>query len=945
MEKSLRYVKQNQYQKIEHDLVITRIGEFNIRLIESLTRGLIVKSDGLDAVIFDGLYASPGTGLSIDFSVPAVAVQKLPNGDVRYCIDSNSGNAFNVILDPSDPTFPRRDIIEAQFGIRDKNLDTAVDIADPVTKLISTVSRYRDKEIYMKFQKNTGIASGSPVPPSPTAATYGELLGTVTTDILDLSTNYILSIAIGDDTEFVDVDCRGATPSATTRVERIAAINGAGFGSIAANIGGAIKIICPTTTGEPSVVKIKQPNLYTADGYAVILGGTITNGYYYEYRGSNNWFKIAEMLITPGSTTISPTFIYSREEKDTDWLADANTIENAIQYDSHRTSVPMDHKNQSVEDYHLAPSALAAAGGIFAYGVKTQADFNNLFERVSANNYKVKDVIKHIVIDPGGGDGIADSNRLISAGSYKISGILTGGDLPANGPMIDLNNCIIFEGKPGTVIDWDCDNASILATNYAIKISNHETMIRNIKFVGDANCFAINSADPTTTAGTSVKTISNFIYVNVAKGESKRLYNGSIRDVVIQGIGFCYNVISGVSNEYSITDLNNVSVVNCNPQGNTSEKTVFNSCTGKNIYSILNGRTMILDFSFNIFNNCTKISNVKSFYDQYGNGGTGFHNLYYTIFKNSNFLSNIRIERSHRSLIQITASASNAIVLFDTCNKLSGIEIIDCIFSGIDYGEGSYINGFKDCNFIDHVEIIRFAHSLDSFKSPSNSIFNNCNDIDDVNIDTAFSNADVDCSTNPNNTISGFLNCDRLNNIYINDFCENVNVSGGSPAIFAASIFNTCRWVDSVYAENIFANNDDLCIGAYNCRHCDDVRLLFDECGDITGFLTGNQFTACYFSYTGAGGVGNTANFYGFDTCNNLTNCRSTGDNHTKGISSCYKDCNYMSSCYAAAYIAAATRHGYESCAYVSSSRAAAFGSPDWVTCSKVDNDSCNYTS
>ncbi len=67
----------------------------------------------------------------------------------------------------------------------------------------------------------------------------------------------------------------------------------------------------------------------------------------------------------------------------------------------------------------------------FSNIIRNQSTFNNLFEKISANNYKIKDNVKNVYV------------KYISGG-YDISGIFSGGDTYA---ILKTNNCshIIFE--------------------------------------------------------------------------------------------------------------------------------------------------------------------------------------------------------------------------------------------------------------------------------------------------------------------------------------------------------------------------------------------------------------------------------------------------------------------------------------------------------------------
>lgn len=367
--KSVRYIQQTERARIEHDLVLTRMGELALRGDNLLSRGLLYPPDGsTNAVFFEGLIGSPGAGLSVSLSIPAVVLQTISHNtraeEVKFVGDENGGTAFNIVLDTADPTNDRIDIIEGRVMTRSEFTDLNISVADPVTQVISAETRDRDFEVYLFLQKVAGTPAGSPTPPSTTAGTAGAITGTVdiNTAPIDLSSEYILSFAIEDDADFVEVDLRGASPVATTAAEILANINAVGFGTVATLSGNFLKITAAGTE-ENSVVKIKQPLDSTKDAFAEVLGGTESAGYYNEYRGSNAFFKVCEVLVPFGATNLSAANIRSREEKDAQWDADAATVVNGETLLSHRLASPLDHPDGSIFVNHLDSTVLNLLGG------------------------------------------------------------------------------------------------------------------------------------------------------------------------------------------------------------------------------------------------------------------------------------------------------------------------------------------------------------------------------------------------------------------------------------------------------------------------------------------------------------------------------------------------------------------------------------------------------
>lgn len=365
--RSLRYLFQNFRQRIESELVLTRMGELALRDLNLLTRGLIYNlGSSIDAVIIEGLETSLNAGFLIDIAIPAVVVQNVGDGvntsDVSVVTDENldnSGVDYQITITTPDGANDRIDIIQAQIKQRSAFTDLAVDLVDPITQVVTPTTLDRDKEVYLDVALVTGTPAGSPTPPSTTAAAAGTFVGTVTTDNLDLTTEYILYLAVGKDAEFIEIDMRGGTPAATTRTERINAINAAGFGTVATNDGGAIRITAPGV-GENSVIQVKSPLLSAKDAYTLVFGVTTSLGYLDTYLGTNAWFKISEIFVPAAAGSLVPANIRSREDKDADWDSDAATIENAYSFDGHRKSVPLDHADDSIFPNHLDPSVTAS---------------------------------------------------------------------------------------------------------------------------------------------------------------------------------------------------------------------------------------------------------------------------------------------------------------------------------------------------------------------------------------------------------------------------------------------------------------------------------------------------------------------------------------------------------------------------------------------------------
>ena len=155
--KAFRYLKMNSRQRIEHNLVLERMGELSIRDFRVLTRSLLygVATGPIAANVFEGFVPSVGAGLSANFSTPMVAVANSGNNDdVMLCVDG--GAIKNVIFTAADPTDPRVDIVVARQKIVDAFLDTAAYQADPTTFTVTAQSFYRDKDMQIELMAIAG---------------------------------------------------------------------------------------------------------------------------------------------------------------------------------------------------------------------------------------------------------------------------------------------------------------------------------------------------------------------------------------------------------------------------------------------------------------------------------------------------------------------------------------------------------------------------------------------------------------------------------------------------------------------------------------------------------------------------------------------------------------------------------------------------------------------
>lgn len=358
MSKNLRTLQQSRRQRIEHDKVLSRLGDLDIRNLGVNSRIQFSNDESLDALIIEGLEATHNSGMDVDLSMPASVVQHLTGGVFIPFHESEDGASVRTLtIADGDGSNPRLDIIQGRVAKRNALLDPAADFISQTTKNITPQSTYRDFEYYLETQVKAGTPAASPSAPSPDGAEAATFTGSVAlTGTLDLSVLNTLAIAVGDEeTEIVEVTVSGATPSATTPAEVLSALNAAGFGTIASLDGSDFLQIDSTVNGLRSKIEFRPPVDRDADALEVLTGLSIADPYYtYIYSGANGWFKIAEILVPTGATVLLPADIYSRTMKDTDWDSDAATIRNSTNFDGHRTATELDHPDESVTFNKLA---------------------------------------------------------------------------------------------------------------------------------------------------------------------------------------------------------------------------------------------------------------------------------------------------------------------------------------------------------------------------------------------------------------------------------------------------------------------------------------------------------------------------------------------------------------------------------------------------------------
>jgi len=312
--KQFKFLLHNEYQRITADNTLTRIGDLSRDNLNSLVKSVISEEN---ACIRNGNFQNP-SGWTFELKESSFYIQKKSAEEV-YVIAHK--DAETITVDAAEPVQDRYDLIQGRYSVVEEN-STSVDIIDPSTGIISQSSYNIDKTIKLDINVKKGTP-GAGVAPSLDVATAATTTGTVDlSSNVDLSTNYNLKIDIDKSGTPVEIDCRGATPSATTIAEIISAINAAGFGTIASNSGGYLKIDS-LTTGEDSYINFTPPT--ANDAITLIMGLTITPNYDYEYQGGIAYFKLGEVRLQGGSANLVAADLRDIDDRGS-WTADVNNI-------------------------------------------------------------------------------------------------------------------------------------------------------------------------------------------------------------------------------------------------------------------------------------------------------------------------------------------------------------------------------------------------------------------------------------------------------------------------------------------------------------------------------------------------------------------------------------------------------------------------------------------
>jgi hypothetical protein len=301
-------------QKIESDEVLKKIGDFAYRNLGIF--GKMSLYDEGKALILDGLRVTTGTTGGMTILLEQGTVFQRSDVDVLPALQTSD---IEITLDAASG-LSRIDIVEAQVADAEDRDDLG-QVATIVsgTVAINPEAFKRDIKYYVNARKKTNTTLS-------TSGTAGVLTGTVDCTTVDLSAQYLINIADGEDGSFQEIDCRGAIPDATTGAEIVNIINTI-VGRTMASIGsGGIILLTGNGTGHKSKFVIKPPATDpNKDALKIVFGLEDISNYKYTYQGLDPWFKLAEIDIGAATTVITSSMIRNVDQKST-WANEADDI-------------------------------------------------------------------------------------------------------------------------------------------------------------------------------------------------------------------------------------------------------------------------------------------------------------------------------------------------------------------------------------------------------------------------------------------------------------------------------------------------------------------------------------------------------------------------------------------------------------------------------------------
>ncbi len=384
--------------------------------------------------------------------------------------------------------------------------------------------------------------------------------------------------------------------------------------------------------------------------------------------------------------------------------------------------------------------------------VRTQAQFNAIIERVSANRYKISNAVRSLYLryKTGGGGYYC----------YGVTSFLSGGDTWG---YIETNNCARIVMEPATYLFFGNARGYLKVTTIGAVVEGVEVRGNTITAAAGADYSFLVAAQNVTLRNC----ISNEIYTD---SDFSAFAGGNYKSARFEGC--------------------KVYTINCNTAGRTIR--AFYQCyniSGAYVedITIANGSALLFDNCY--FINNSYIYNVSSIQDLYGfSQCENISNCYIDTFSvtgsssvscgfaNCNEISSSTV----KGVTNSSTSGSN--YAFVSCNRVSACKAINIQSTG----SSGTAQGFNSCYHISAC----YAENVNASSTATAYGFNACRNI---------SGCDVTSLTTASGNAFGYLSCVRISACY----CGAITSSGTKNG------FNTCSYGSSLNtAEAANAGND-----------------------------------------------------------------------------------------------------------------------------------------
>lgn len=453
----------------------------------------------------------------------------------------------------------------------------------------------------------------------------------------------------------------------------------------------------------------------------------------------------------------------------------------------------------------LYNAILSISSGSVDNAVSSQAQLNDLIERIGANQYQFKGTVRSIFLkrDPNG------TGYLMSGTSSFLSGGDTWGELQTNncGYIFCENDAFFNVGIERSYFKMNTDNAmytgirivgdtaSSAAITYGFDVSGSNIAMYNCGVKLRNTTTGFSGFD-----GNNIKT-NKYIGCHVTNIQGTNTVNGFHQCYNLDG---CYLDTLSTANSALNCIRSSVNVKNCVllNMSATGTGTVYGVYLCENI------------------NNC-ELDN----FDTVNGDCRGFYD--------SDNISNC-------TLNIFDSTGTGNLHGFNTCNRVNNCQLTDFDTTGVN----SQIRGFTVCDRVLNCDLSDFetTHSGGAIYG-----FFSCENISNFTVDDLIGIGNI----------WGMTTCNNVNNGRI----TNIEVSSG---VSNAQAYGNCDYITTCYCSTIDADSGN----AYGFSSCKYISSCYTNdidanSGDSYGFTNSTYLTACY-----ANDIDSVSgNSYGFQNC------------------------------------------------------------------------------